>query len=115
MQVRIAAYCLMPNHWHLVVAPPRWRTLRGAALDHGHPYATLACASQDLWDRPVYQGRFKSFPVQTDEHFLTVASPGIQIQDRVGTKVKSVAQTRSLAATAKCWFKRFGIGARSGW
>jgi len=22
---------------------------------------------------PVYQGRFKSFPVQTDEHFLTVA------------------------------------------
>jgi putative transposase len=22
---------------------------------------------------PVYQGRFKSFPVQTDEHFLAVA------------------------------------------
>ncbi len=22
---------------------------------------------------PVYQGRFNSFPVQTDEHFLTVA------------------------------------------
>ena len=25
---------------------------------------------------PVYQGRFKSFPVQTDEHFLTVARYG---------------------------------------
>jgi putative transposase len=22
---------------------------------------------------PVYQGRFKSFPLRTDEHFLTVA------------------------------------------
>src|SRR5438552_15751691 len=26
-----------------------------------------------LGSGPVYQGRFRSFPVQTDEHFMTVA------------------------------------------
>jgi len=28
---------------------------------------------QSAGDGPVYQGRFKSFPVQCDDHFLTVA------------------------------------------
>jgi putative transposase len=72
--MRICAYSLMPNHWHLLLWPEhdgdlaafmqrltithvrRWQQHRGyAGLGH------------------VYQGRYKSFPVEDDEHFWVVA------------------------------------------
>jgi putative transposase len=71
--MRTISYCIMPSHWHLVLFPrndgdlsefmrwltvthtQRWHAVRGTA-GSGH----------------VYQGRFKSFPVQSDAHFLTV-------------------------------------------
>jgi putative transposase len=71
--MRVVAYCIMPNHWHLVLWPyedghlsqfmhrltlthtKRWHSFRGTS-GSGH----------------IYQGRFKSFPVQSDEHFLVV-------------------------------------------
>ena len=73
-RVRIAAYCLMPNHWHLLLWPRRdgelsevlrWITVTHTQRWHAHHHTAGT--------GPVYQGRFKSFPVQTDEHFLTVA------------------------------------------
>ena len=72
--IRIAAYCLMPNHWHLLLWPRhdgelsevlRWITVTHTQRWHAHHHSAGT--------GPVYQGRFKSFPVQTDEHFLTVA------------------------------------------
>jgi putative transposase len=72
--IRIAAYCLMPNHWHLLLWPRedgelsevmRWVTVTHTQRWHAHRHTSGS--------GPVYQGRFKSFPVQTDEHFLTVA------------------------------------------
>ena len=72
--IRIAAYCLMPNHWHLLLWPRRdaelSEVLRWITVTHtqrGHAHHKTAGSG------PVYQGRFKSFPVQTDGHFLTVA------------------------------------------
>jgi putative transposase len=74
MGLRIAAYCLMPNHWHLLLWPRqdgelseamRWITVTHTQRWHAHRHTAGT--------GPVYQGRFKSFPVQTDEHFLTVA------------------------------------------
>jgi putative transposase len=71
--LRLLAYCLMPNHWHLVLWPRRdgelgrfmqrlttthvrrWRLARGT-VGEGH----------------LYQGTYKSFPVQDDDHFLTI-------------------------------------------
>ena len=73
-RLRIAAYCLMPNHWHLLLWPRhdgelseamRWIT--GTHTQRWHAHRHTAGTG------PVYQGRFKSFPVQTEEHFLTVA------------------------------------------
>ncbi|ULA64754.1 MAG: Y1Tnp domain-containing protein [Nitrospira sp.] len=73
-QIRIAAYCLMPNHWHLLLWPRqdgelsevlRWITVTHTQRWHAHHHTAGT--------GPVYQGRFKSFPVQTDAHFLTVA------------------------------------------
>ncbi len=72
--LRLAAYCLMPNHWHLLLWPRRdeelsqalrWITVTHTQRWHAHHHTAGT--------GPVYQGRFKSFPVQTDEHFLTVA------------------------------------------
>ena len=72
--IRIAAYCLMPTHWHLVLWPRRdgelsevvrWMTVTHTQRWHVH--------RRSSGTGPVYQGRFKSFPVQNDEHFLTVA------------------------------------------
>ena len=71
--LRLLAYCLMPNHWHLVLWPRRegelgrfmqrlttthvrrWRLARGT-VGQGH----------------LYQGTYKSFPVQDGDHFLTI-------------------------------------------
>jgi putative transposase len=73
-RIRIAAYCLMPNHWHLLLWPRhdgelsevlRWITV--THTQRWHAYRNTAGTG------PVYQGRFKSFPIQTDDHFLTVA------------------------------------------
>ncbi|MBS0184492.1 MAG: transposase [Nitrospira sp.] len=73
-RLRIAAYCLMPNHWHLLLWPRqdgelseimRWITVPHTQRWHAHHHTAGT--------GPLYQGRFRSFPVQTDEHFLTVA------------------------------------------
>ncbi len=69
----LLSYCLMPNHWHLVVRPIEdgelsrftgWLTLTHTQRWHAHRHST--------GQGHVYQGRFKSFPVQDDEHFITV-------------------------------------------
>jgi len=71
--MRTLAYCVMPNHWHLVLWPHSegdlsrfmaWLTLTHTQRWHAQHHSAGA--------GHLYQGRFKSFPVQTDEHFLTV-------------------------------------------
>lgn len=73
--VRLLSYCLMPNHWHLVLWPKR-----GADNDLSEFMRLLTVTHTQRWHSahgtagtgPLYQGRFKSFPMQGDEHFLTV-------------------------------------------
>ena len=71
--MRLCAYCVMPNHWHLVVWPRRdgelsefvgWLTLTHTQRWHAH--------RGTAGGGHVYQGRFKSFPIERDDHFLTV-------------------------------------------
>src|SRR5271167_2091057 len=70
---RLLAYCLMPNHWHLVLWPEkdgeltaflRWLTHTHSMRWHAH-YHTAGTGH-------IYQGRFKSFPVETDDHCYTI-------------------------------------------
>jgi putative transposase len=72
--VDLLAFCLMSNHWHLLLRPRTddalsrmiaWLTVTHARRHHQH-YPTPGTGH-------IYQGRFKSFPVQSDEHFLIVA------------------------------------------
>lgn len=73
-RIRIAAYCLMPTHWHLLLWPRQDRELseilRWITVTHTQRWHSQ---HDTAGTGPVYQGRFKSFPVQMDDHFLTVA------------------------------------------
>ena len=72
-RMRLLSYCLMPNHWHLILYPKnngdlarfmgwltnthtrRWHIEKGT-VGQGH----------------LYQGRYKSFLCQDDDHFLAL-------------------------------------------
>ncbi|MGD0769116.1 MAG: transposase [Tepidisphaeraceae bacterium] len=73
MPMRVLAFCLMPNHWHLVLWPSqdgelslfmRWLSNTHVRRYHQHYHS--------YGEGHVYQGRFKSFPIQDDGHLLTV-------------------------------------------
>ncbi len=71
--MRICAYCLMPNHWHFVLWPERDGQL-------GPFMQKLGVTHVRNWQEHhrrvgyghVYQGRYKSFPVEEDDHFYQV-------------------------------------------
>jgi REP-associated tyrosine transposase len=69
--MRILAYCLMPNHWHLVVYPRAdgdlSRFLQLLTLTHTQRYHAR---TRTAGYGHVYQGRYKSFPVESKGHFL---------------------------------------------
>src|SRR5262245_49859845 len=69
--VDVLAYCLMPNHFHLVMRP----TIDGQLSKLMHWFSTKHCQSwqaihQSIGTGCVYQGRYKSLPVSKDGHFL---------------------------------------------
>jgi putative transposase len=71
--MRVVAYTLMPNHWHLVLWPRHDGDL-GAFMQK------LTITHVRNWQENrrrvgyghLYQGRYKSFPIQSDEHFYQV-------------------------------------------
>ncbi|MSO45289.1 MAG: hypothetical protein EXQ59_00765 [Acidobacteria bacterium] len=72
-EVALFAYCLMPNHWHLVLSPQR-----DGALSRFMHWVTMTHARRWQTRRKldgqgaVYQGRFKSSAIGADDHFLRV-------------------------------------------
>jgi putative transposase len=91
--IRILAWCVMPNHWHLLLWPHadgdlsnymRLVTLTHTQRRHAHRGSTGT--------GHLYQGRFKSFVVQHDAHFLTV-----------GRYVEANAFSGSLVGRAEDW------------
>lgn len=72
--MRICNYCIMPNHWHFVLWP------KGDG-DLGRFMQRLTVTHVTRWQKHrrlvseghVYQGRFKSFPVETSDYFYQVA------------------------------------------
>ena len=71
--VNFLAYCLMPNHWHFVVAPSS-----GSALSAYMQWVTSTHARR--WNRyrglegqgHVYQDRFGGFPIENEHHLIAV-------------------------------------------
>lgn len=71
IRLSILAACLMPNHFHLVVAQQdrtdisRW--MHWLLTTHTHHHHLRRGSSGRVW-----QGRFKAFPIERDGHLLTV-------------------------------------------
>jgi len=75
--VSLFAYCVMPNHWHLVLSP----TKDGALSRFMHWLTTSHARRWQLvrhveGQGAVYQGRFRAIPVTDNEHFLCVPLRG---------------------------------------
>ena len=71
--MRILAYCIMPNHWHLVLSPKQdgdlvqfmsWITNTHTRRWH--------VAKETIGGGHLYQGRYKSFLCEDDLYFLTL-------------------------------------------
>lgn len=71
--MRICAFCWLPNHWHFVLWPE-------GDGDLSEFMQRMANMHTQRWQRAkqrvgyghLYQGRFKSFPIETDDHYYTV-------------------------------------------
>ena len=69
--VRVLAYCLMPDHFHVVLWPrgdgdlSRW--MQWLMTSHVRRHHRRYHSHGHLW-----QGRFKAFPIQHDEHLMSV-------------------------------------------
>ena len=91
--MRLLSFCIMPNHWHLLLWPKgdsdlseymRWLTVTHTQRWHSY--------HETSGTGPIYQGRFKSFPVQEDDHFLTV-----------GRYIERNSLRAQLVSTAERW------------
>jgi putative transposase len=71
--VSLFAYCVMPNHWHLLLSPKvdgaLSRFMHWLTTTHARRWQTARALDGQ---GAVYQGRFKAIPVGGDAHFLWV-------------------------------------------
>ncbi len=71
--MRILAYVIMPNHWHLLLYPQKDGDLSRAMAWLGTAHTRRFHAqTNSIGGGHLYQGRYKSFLVEDDVHLLTV-------------------------------------------
>ncbi len=70
---KLLAYCLMPTHWHLVVWPASIDQLsllmHWLTVTHSRRWGL---AHKEVGTGPIYQGRFKAFPLRDERYLLNV-------------------------------------------
>ena len=119
LPLRVLAYCIMPNHFHLVLWPhgdgdlSTW--MQWLLTAHVRRYHRHKGTSGHVW-----QGRFKAFPIQRDEHLLTV----LRYVERNALKAGLVKRAEdwpwsSLAALGETepvvWLHPSPVGRWDGW
>ena len=91
--VRLLCFCVMPNHWHLVVRPSRdgelSQFMRWLTQTHTQRWRH---ATRTVGYGALYQGRYKSFVVADDHHLLVVCR-----------YVERNARRARLVARAEAW------------
>ncbi len=72
-RMRLCAYCLMSNHWHLVVWPEGDGDLR-AFMQHVTNTHVKRWKEHrhEIGYGHLYQGRYKCFPVESEDYFYQV-------------------------------------------
>ncbi len=74
--VEVWAYCLMPNHVHLIATPHEPRSL-AAAVGATHVRYTRQINQREGWTGFLWQGRFASFPMDEDHLRASVRYVGL--------------------------------------
>jgi putative transposase len=109
--LRLCGYCVMPNHWHFVVWPEEDDQL-------ARFFQRLTVTHATRWTRAkrrvgyghVYQGRFKSFPVETDEHFYQV----VRYVERNALRARLVRRAVDWQWGSH-WIRRHGSAEQRAW
>ncbi len=94
---RVWAYCLMPNHVHLVMVPASEDGLR-ASLAEAHRRYTLRINRRHDWRGHLWQGRFASFPM--DEPHLLAAVRYVELNPVAAGLCRQASEWRWSSATA---------------
>ena len=101
--VKMFGFSLMPNHFHFVIEASHHQSLsrfmQWLLTSHVRRYHKHYGSSGHVW-----QGRFKSFPVQRDEHLLMVLRYVLQNPVRSGLAAsgsRARGSTRSSRATVR--------------
>ncbi len=93
LPMRILAYCLMRNHWHLLLFPfgdgELAKYLHWLTLTHARRWRNFR---QSAGRGHLYQGPYKSYPIEHDEHLLTV-----------GRYIERNPRSANLVARAEDW------------
>ena len=82
-KIEIYAYCLMDNHYHLLLQTPQGELAR--AMRHLHGIYTQRFNRAHHRDGPLFRGRYKAILIDAEEYFLSVvryihqnpAEPGV--------------------------------------
>ena len=107
LPLRILGYALMPNHFHLVLWPrgdgdlSRW--MQWLLTSHVRRYHRHYHGSGHVW-----QGRFKAFPIEQDEHLLAV----LRYVERNPLRANLVRRAEAWAWSSLSWRpsnKRLGL------
>jgi putative transposase len=95
--VAVWAYCLMPNHVHLILVPSDADGLR-AALGEAHRRYTRHVNFREGWRGYLWQGRFASFPM--DESHLLACARYVELNPVRAKLVRRAADWRWSSARA---------------
>jgi len=106
--VQLHAYCIMPNHWHLLVTPLQEGDLSVFMhkLTNAHT-RRVHVVTETIGTGPLYQGRYKSFLVEDDRHFFTV----LKYIERNAVRAKLVRNTEDWR-WGSAWVRIHGTNAQ---
>jgi len=96
-QVEIWAYCLMPNHVHMIAVPEEADGLR-RAIGEAHRRYTRSINNREGWRGHLWQGRFASFVL--DEPYLLTAARYVELNPVRARLVNTPRQHRWSSAAA---------------
>ena len=95
--IEVWAYCLMPNHVHLIAVPETEEGLR-RAIGEAHRRYTRIINFREGWRGHLWQSRFASFPM--DECYLLAAARYIELNPVKAGLARSAAEYRWSSAAA---------------
>ena len=98
-RAEVWAYCLMPNHVHLIVVPARADSL-AARFKEAHRKYTRRVNSREGWCGHLWQERFHSFPM--DESHLLAAVRYVELNPVRAGLCRSPSEWRWSSVHAHC-------------